>query len=244
MLEVNEHVLLTPPFRALRKPAGDCFQKSAAHAAAEAPNPEDKGSHDSVPAWGPPQRPVLRGAPLALPHDTAPKLRARGVRAGPAALPGAPHGPLDTKSRGVKEGDEARPAGRVSGADPAADAAPASMDVDGGDAGGADRAVVGHLGGRLLGQETPASIGGGQLPGAAGGESALEPIANGRSVRHASGTRASGEEDSDGGRAADALAEAWREDAAVGPVLRGVQEVFGDALLPYAPVPAIAGLFL
>lgn len=235
-----------PLFVRCRKPAGDCFRKSAAHAAAEASNPNDKGSRDSAPAWKPPQRPVLRGAPLALPHDSAPKVRAEGVGAGPAALPGAPRGTLDTKSRGVEEESEARSAGRMSmsGADPAADAAPASMDVDGGHAGSADRAMVGHLGGRSIGRDTPAGIGGGQLPGAAGGESALVGFANGRPGDHGSGTRASGEEDSDGGRAADALAEAWREDAAVGPVLRGVQEVFGDALLPYAPVPAIAGLFL
>jgi len=45
------------------------------------------------------------------------------------------------------------------------------------------------------------------------------------------------------GRAAATLADAWREDASVGPVLRAVQEVFGDALLPYAPAP-LAALFL
>lgn len=47
-----------------------------------------------------------------------------------------------------------------------------------------------------------------------------------------------------GAAAGDALAEAWREDAAAGPVLRGVLEVFGDALLPYAPAAPIASVFL
>ena len=50
--------------------------------------------------------------------------------------------------------------------------------------------------------------------------------------------------DASGGGPEEALADAWREDTNAGRVLRSVQEVFGDALLPYAPAPAIAGLFL
>ena len=116
----------------------------------------------------------------------------------------------------------AGPAGAAAGGD-----APAAMDVD------------------AAGPANPAAGGGAPAPAPAQGDTADAAGGDGELLGSVEGlsapTRAAG---ASGGGPEEALADAWREDANAGCVLRGVQEVFGDALLPYAPAPAIAGLFL
>jgi len=229
--------------RVCRRPAGDCYElrarPGAPHGTAAAAGPPDSETQAS--AGGQPARsaatgrpaPLLRGPPLALPRPVAERPAAAAADA-PAGRPAKrrTHGAV---AQGRGEAPDS--------------AAPVAMDVDGPP--GADRAgpagAPGRAGaGKVATGAEAANGGAARRPGvgarAEGGRAASgNRAANGHAG--ARGGRGGGGEEEGDGRAAATLADAWREDASVGPVLRAVQEVFGDALLPYAPAP-LAALFL
>lgn len=222
---------------ARRRGPGECFELRARRGARGAAgpldaagpaNPDPKASETPRAAPCVPGRPVLRGALLALSRTTAGGPLRQGVDQPAFAPPQAAHGPARKAAGAALEpGRAAVTAGRAGAA--AGGDAPAAMDVDA--AGPADPTANG-------GAPAPAPAQGGTA-NATGGNGELVGCAEGLAAR--GGTRAAG---ASGGGPEEALADAWREDANAGRVLRGVQEVFGDALLPYAPAPAIAGLFL
>ena len=218
---------------ARRRGPGECFElrvlrgargAAAPPDAAGPPHPDPKASETPHTTTWAPGRPVLRGAPLALSRPTAGGLLRQGADQPASAPPQAAHGPA-RKAAGAASaaGLAAAAAGRAGAA--AGGDAPAAMDVD------------------AAGPADPGANGGAVAPAPAQGATADADEVLVGSVRGltADPTRAPG---ASGGEPEEALADAWREDASAGRVLRGVQEVFGDALLPYAPAPAIAGLFL
>ena len=220
---------------ARRRNPGDCFELRArreARCAAAPPDaagpsyPENTGTLCPAPCV--PGRPVLRGAPLAFALSGQGGPLRQGMGQNARTTKRAAHLPARMAvGAATKPGRTAATAGRAE--DAAGDDAAVAMEVD---------AASPAKGAASGGTPAPATAEAG-VADVAGGDGEVvgsqEGLAGQGSIRTASAA-------GDGPEAA--LADAWREDANAGRVLRGVQEVFGDALLPYAPAPAIAGLFL